>query len=502
MRYLKIIAIALVVCFGAQSCSVAIFYRKKVEVVTDEGANIYVKGDLKGQTNTTLNLKEIGRYSIDVEIRKPGYKTRNEVLYPDEFNPGTAVGLILGAAAVGVTVATGVIVWLPMADGLLGLISPLRKNYAKSWSFPLTPLPNLEASPYQINYARIEVLEGAYDSTIASYDSPKQYAAGKEDYYDEIDYFDGYVESSSRRRMNQFLARIGVYDSTELRFGHYDHFTIFSTIESYTVQEVKMPTNNYWKTLQMNVRFRVMNQEGGQAANVVLSCQSGKYFRGAAIEYLFYDALEDGTIQLLENGILKEAMLSDNMVESDITTDAFEEALIQGTPVTDWSVGVASMWYLPTDYGNAVCIPVGEQGLLAVSHRGVDFGDSLLVTNPEGDELQATVLRAFPKQEFALIKVSTTFDRVIPVKMNNAGSIGQTVFALGYETYLDEIMLTKGVVNAERDHRGANLYQIDAECSSLFYPAVFNEDGYLVGFVTRSISSAAYSGISFYAPIK
>ena len=83
----------------------------------------------------------------------------------------------------------------------------------------------------------------------------------------------------------------------------------------------------------------------------------------------------------------------------------------------------------------------------------------------------------------------------------SSSNLNQTITAIGFAKYIDALAMVEGNMSAKRMEKEYPLYQLDIGISNMVYPALFSSDGYLLGFVARTVKSRSAEGISFYRPL-
>lgn len=162
-----------------------------------------------------------------------------------------------------------------------------------------------------------------------------------------------------------------------------------------------------------------------------------------------------------------------------------------------------------TSTGSGVIVTAN--GTILTNNHVIDSADAIVVTLEDGTRLDATVLRAEPEADLAVIKVDARRLPAVTIGDSGAIEVGQTAIAIGNPLGEYAGSVTVGIVSGldraiDVDEGGwtalhlGGLIQTDAAINSgNSGGALFDGDGQLIG-ITTAVTNGA-QGLAFAIPI-
>lgn len=476
----------LTVFLGVQltSCS-SIMMSGNVRVNSTEDAKVYVNGSYQGQSGQKVRVKRLAitRQSIELEIKKEGHKSRTEVIYPRGFNFwffGSLPFLITGL-------------------GLEGAIG-YHKNLPRKVEFPLTAYPSLSDSSLSLRFNRIRLDTSNLQGVYKEFTNPKKLdERNQNDFHiiEDIDYYRDFEEGYSLERMNDFLFESGLRKRKDLGLGNFDDYNLTADVEKFSINECDTYRSRGIISMDLDIRFKVITNKGAVVVDTLISGKSGNFVKGLGWNYPFFDAFDYATLKLLEHPMLL-GNINNRLIPSFGETWSYDAVSKNETKQIDLKKIKMNSYLLDSDLGTAICLPVKKEGILAVSSYALENSDSLVIMDQDSVYYEYRVEFKDLENEIAFIKINKTFDEVFPVKSLSDPNPGNyNVNVVGIDSYFDAFRTSRGVINAVRLDNGNEFFQIDASCNNQICPIVLNDQGEIIGVVSKSLSGAKVGGVSF-----
>jgi S1-C subfamily serine protease len=152
-----------------------------------------------------------------------------------------------------------------------------------------------------------------------------------------------------------------------------------------------------------------------------------------------------------------------------------------------------------------------DRGHIVTNYHVIEDGVRFIVTLPNQEELQATLVGKEPKKDIAVLKLEERTSSLSPVTIGSSENlfVGQKVIAIGNPWGLDHTVTT-GIVSAigrtvlgPDDVTIRDMIQTDASINpGNSGGPLLNSHGELIGMNTQILSpSGAWSGIGFAVPV-
>lgn len=464
-----------VIVLSTFSCS-HLYKGKVTKVYSTEDAEVYINGKYKGKSGDKIYTSPFTNLSL--EMSKPGYKSRSEVLYPTKFNFGTFTSIFLS--------------YFVILEGF-----GYHKVFPNKVKYELTKYPQLGSTPATINFQGIKLKDKDALVEVSKYKTSRYLKKKTPNKIEKNKVINDEDLSSGIYRMNNFLDDMGLEDTTKLRMSNYAKFSIYTTINNYSLDEIKVYRSGTMRTMKLDVNFKVLDLNGEEVFNKNVKSQSGHFFSKVPIDYPLCDALSYATIDLLKDSVFNELVTKNKRQESI--------SYFKPNPQNEGSklspqhlIKDAHFMKLRKDEIRVVCLPVQEDGVLLVSNVVIDNStDSLYVYDSDSIKYLAEIIQQYPGKELAYIKIDKKFERVYSIAKTEEKIATSTIYTIGYESYFNSLLVTRGVANAKRTYNHKIYYQLDASCSSQIYPISVNGKGQIIGVISKSLNSKSVGGISF-----
>lgn len=310
---------------------------------------------------------------------------------------------------------------------------------------------------------------------------------------------------STKTWMNGFIDELGVLETEELNITGYSDFNINADI--LTVNQVELPMRRQDKKITMTalqVKYEVLDKLGKVVLDTTIQSQSGQFINQHASEYSLHDALDYNVLYLFKSkGVQSLVAYSLEQNNTDYFNSETERSIVQNLTYQNLS---NSIYKLETPYGFAPVVPITADGAAAISYHSYDLVDSLSIITPRGDTLKnRVVLEKSILKDYVIIQLNEPTPVHFPIAnfLTNSDTLenGVAVQSVGYDIDYDALMMDRSSVFSEHTENEYPVYQIDASSHGMVYPAILSRDGYLLGFVTRSVKSRNVEGISFFRPM-
>lgn len=152
-----------------------------------------------------------------------------------------------------------------------------------------------------------------------------------------------------------------------------------------------------------------------------------------------------------------------------------------------------------------------EQGHIVTNYHVIEDASSASIRFNDGKNYQAKLIGVSPEHDLAVLKISSVFDKKIPLKIGTSHDlkVGQKVFAIGNPFGLD-YTLTSGIISAlnrslpiQQNGTIENLIQTDTAINpGNSGGPLLDSSGRLIGVNTAIYSpSGASAGVGFTVPV-
>jgi serine protease Do len=151
---------------------------------------------------------------------------------------------------------------------------------------------------------------------------------------------------------------------------------------------------------------------------------------------------------------------------------------------------------------------ISENGTILTNHHVVEGASNVVVTLPNGEEYEATVLGSDRRSDIAVLKIEASGLVSAIVNTTDEPRVGDFVLAIGNPTGTLQGTVTDGIVSAiDRsvtiDGVTMNLLQMSAAVSpGNSGGGLFNSAGDLIGIVNAKSSGNGTEGLGFAIPVK
>ena len=211
------------------------------------------------------------------------------------------------------------------------------------------------------------------------------------------------------------------------------------------------------------------------------------------------------------------ALHDDAPVTKTITTTRTVAATTNGgalSPHAVYDQAKDSVAYITTDTGTGSGFVVSPDGYVVTNNHVIDGANRIRVKVGDGKTLDAKLVGADPSTDLALLKVSASNLKPLPLGDSSAVQVGDPAYAIGNPYGLDRT-LTTGVVSAlQRQIQSPNGFSIDnvIQTDAAINPGnsggpLFNAEGQVIGVNSQIESSgntangqAGNVGIGFAIP--
>ncbi|NOQ75438.1 MAG: hypothetical protein GQ574_25740 [Crocinitomix sp.] len=425
------------------------------------------------------NLKMYGPQQV--ETQRKGYKTQYGVWYCDKRNYWTFIELFVIPVGAGTAAQIAddsfffgvAMTWSVILAGLIDAANgPIT---SMNWKYDLVKLPD-----YTLAESNITVMDVEHCTAVAEY------------------------EDSTAKWMSSFCEEVGFTDEDDLDISGYSDFHIYGNVKSYNLQLTQMPRRKgTYKEMTLGVNYKIIDKFGAQVIDTTIVASSGQFLNSMSEKYCYRDALDYTMLYLLSSPTVKSAL--QNKEENQAVSEYFQDS--EEVNNLSYDNLTASVYKVHTEFGLAPLIPIAKNGLAALSHHAYDLAeDSLIIISPKGDTIKDyEILEESFTQDYVLVKTNETFEKFFSV--NNASTMKTDkmarfgVTSVGFNQYLDILQGIEGKVNGERIEDNYTMYQLDLNVSDLLYPAIFSNEGQLLGFVSRTIDTRTVEGVSFFRPL-
>lgn len=444
-----------------------------------------------------------------LEVQRPGHKTLYTVWYASRPNVVGLTYALITPAAVGILAAAGaedpylgLATWPITFSGLIDLINTPRMVEKRNVAFQLTELPRFSEIKSSVSFERFYLDTAEIEITKSWYKSPKKLI--KKLAYDSIhyDYFSSFGEGWGVDRMNAYCYKLGLIDTNELNLSKYQDLAVYATLKDYDFRSAKVDKSHTVKTLSMDIHYKVLNECGKAILDKTVTSNSGLFLADYPNDYLFQDALDYNLGLLFKEDVMVKAIENDPSCDHPTLPIEITANTNADIDYEEWSKQCLKV---ETPFGSGIAIPVGKDGIVAMSHRVLDLTTELAFTH-QGSEKKYTgeVIAESLQKDYAFVQIDSTFEKVFNVAQtpSDIATIRPKAKAVGYAHGVNVFSQVNGKVNVIRSEHDYPLYQLDIDANLLYYPAIFNDQNELIGFVATSLKSYNVEGISFFRPIR
>jgi hypothetical protein len=474
LRYIMIVCVA----FFCISCG-NLFRQTWFDAPKD--GLIAIDNEIECLNGKSVRLR--ATYPQQVEIQQDGYKTQYGIWYSNKGNYWTFIELIV------IPVGTGAVLKVaydqPFVGGLLvtwwsilgGLIDAANGPITSvNWKYEMVKLPD-----YSFAESNIRIMEVEHCPAVEQY------------------------EDSTATWMNSFCEEVGFTDEDNLDISGYSDFHIYSNVLSYNLKYTEMRRQKKsYKEMTLGVNYRIVDKFGTELIDTTIIAHSGQFLDSFSDEYCYRDALDYSMLYLLTSERVKSIFKNE-------ATDEVKSEYLQVSDQTNqmnYEHLTNSIYKVHTEFGLAPLIPIAENGLAALSHHAYDIAneDGLIIISPTGDTIQEyKIVEESFTQDYVLVKLEEPFEHFFTTNdastMNTDELARFNITSVGFNQYIDILNAIDGKVNGERMEDDYTMYQLDLNVSDLLYPAIFSEQGQLLGFVSRTIDTRTVEGVSFFRPL-
>lgn len=235
-------------------------------------------------------------------------------------------------------------------------------------------------------------------------------------------------------------------------------------------------------------------RDNGYNANVL------KAFEDALIEFLNTGTLND----LLKNTKTdqvqpkKEETFNSSLVIKTIENPKFNS--------TSELVRYANQSYVTilTDAGHGSGVIIDGQGYIVTAYHVVNGVNKLKVRFENGIELDAQLISHDNPSDLALLKISGSGFRALPISKESGVSIGEEVLTIGTPADIDlGQSISRGMVSGKRSVENEIFLQLDISVSpGNSGGPLLNQQGEIIGVIQKKIIGTGVEGIGFAIPAK
>jgi hypothetical protein len=457
--------------------------------------------------HASTKVKYVKNNPKQIEIQQPGYKTQYKIWTATKSNRWAIaefgvpfVGGLYGKSAKGKpflrALSSFSAFFVFSAYDKIGA----PKIAPKYLQFDLTRLPKFDTIMSSISVERLYLDTNNIKTSAFWYKNFKNYKKRAVIDSSSTNYFNSFSEGWALDKMNDFCNYLELYDPEELNLSKYRDYNIYAKLVDYRVNYIYLDKINTGKFMELAIEYTIKNGCGETVHIENISSKSGQFLIAYSNDYVFNDAVDYSLTKLLSNPKVSRLIENKSSCTENYTLDeqsTYKERL-------SYEEISAKCFNIKTPYGTGVGIPVGKNGLVAVSHRILDLADTLELFHPDvSKKYNAEVVKESLIKDFAILKIDTLFDQVFDLGSLSVdkSEAERNVLAVGYTSTLEAFSVTDGILNVSRSEQDYPLQQLDIDASIMFYPAVFDKDMRLLGFIATSLKSHNVEGISFMRPI-
>ena len=471
------------------SCS-GLFKTKSVNIIADDSTTVYVNEYNLGKSSSKIKLKDYGYRDIKYEYKKEGYYNKTGILYPSKHNPG---------------------IWITLFNPL-NFISPVftlatlfeyngyHKRFEKNWELEMEKFPIAADSLLEMNFSRIDVDE-SFEFTTNYYSSVRKWKNNKSQTNRLSNTVQktihlNHTEFESYSKLNYFMEEMKLKSEESIQLINYKDYNIQCKLVKLDQNVVKLYKNTPFTYYNMSFHYIVKDKYGRVIYDGVVTGISDQYFETTDISTIFYDGFKYSTLELMKTPEIQSILNKKTTTVEKPKSSVFE--IPPSSPPTIDSIP-SMAHYLYRHDKKIIGLPISKDGLIAFSKSAVLFhdNDSLFVYNAKGDSAYAVPHLEMASNEFVVLKTDLKFDNYFSL---NSGKleIGNETLLIGYDREFNTVIMSKGIISAERKQSRTKVYQIDAEANYMIYPIVLSKEGKINGFISRKLDSYKINSISFF----
>lgn len=489
------------------SCSNQLM-RKSVHIDTAENATISFNNNSNYRIENVNSRVYVGRRpKYDVQVKKDGYKTTYDIMYPDKPNPSliAAAGLTGGLTALfsrdsdvsSALTASLLIGTIPIWD-----YKPQSKPV---WSYPLVKLPDLEYTAREIKLVRLNMQD--MEATESSVSSPQLLANIEALPKDEMDERTLYLlkeeQGAIYSRMNEKIIGYGGYDTTYVSYNRHRDLSLSVEVRevnwyNYRVKKGAEPNGNH---AIVRANYLIKDSNGEIILEEEYTTASGHFWQSVLDHYVISDAIEYGIIEAIKQPEVMDLIdTKPKRPAAEMVSQVRVDSGYQGQMIAKENLIKNTVFFKYRDEMVAA-LPVSKDGIVAVPKSATTFENDLVIVDQDGKEHQATPLFDLSLSELSFLKTDMTFDEVTKINLDPLET-GQSLHFIGVESYFNLVTSTNGIVSSLRNKNEAPTYQTDAEINHLRWPFVLDDSGTIRGVVSRNFNSSRITSMAFFPALR
>jgi len=461
--------------------------------------------------------------------QKNGYKSNATLLFPNRYNKQKLTGYGLAAAtnllqlgllykislaasennaeeAGGMTMGLSVvsfyfwpIPWIYMTQGP-------KRVFGPRYILPeLQPLPKKKEGEMNISAGSVSIHIPKGKPSFEHFESTKEMDKNNSmeiHYYDEdwIEKESGYEED-----VNEALAKYNYFDSTNVEMSESSTNRMALNIAISELTEVELYTGV--RAVKLTAEWKLMNPYKGVPVKVKKIVARSQLFNERRNDDLFEkmvaDALENGTIEFLNNSEVKGSMSIGanpnpmlNWKEIDIHESLFAQEI---------GDAAKSVVTIVTKDGHGSGCVISHDGLIITNyHVAGDSGKKVEIIFEDGKKDSGLVIRSNPLNDLSLIKSERIGLLPLKLNFNDSNNLGSTVYTIGTPRDIElGQTITKGIISGKRIFDAKQYIQSDANISpGNSGGAMLDKEGSLIGIVNAKFVGKGIEGIGFSIPVK
>lgn len=156
-----------------------------------------------------------------------------------------------------------------------------------------------------------------------------------------------------------------------------------------------------------------------------------------------------------------------------------------------------------TNFGHGSGFLVSEDGYILTNNHVVSGADKIDVVFDNGFSFEAKLIKANEDRDVALLKISGSGFKALPLGTSDDASVGTEVVAIGtpQDIKLGQTV-TKGIVSGKREMEEKNFIQTDVAINSGNSGGpLINSSGEVIGIIVAKVFGKSVEGLGFAIPI-
>jgi S1-C subfamily serine protease len=156
-----------------------------------------------------------------------------------------------------------------------------------------------------------------------------------------------------------------------------------------------------------------------------------------------------------------------------------------------------------TNFGHGSGFLVSEDGYVLTNNHVVSGADKIDVVFDNGFSFEAKLIKANDDRDVALLKISGSGFKALPLGTSDDASVGTEVVAIGtpQDIKLGQTV-TKGIVSGKREMEEKNFIQTDVAINSGNSGGpLINSSGEVIGIIVAKVFGKSVEGLGFAIPI-